>query len=92
MGSNCRNRTFGDCAVQVRDAEIDGPSIGVILCKDRNRVIVEYALRDSTKPMGVAKYELKTTRRLPKKLKDSLPTPRELKEELKKAKTGEKQG
>jgi len=77
---------------QVRDAEIDGPSIGVILCKDRNRVIVEYALRDSAKPMGVAKYELKTTRRLPQRLKDSLPTPQELKKELKKAKTAEKQG
>jgi hypothetical protein len=33
----------------------DRPSIGIILCKDRNEVVVEYALRDSGKPMGVAK-------------------------------------
>ena len=53
------------------------PAIGLILCKDRNRLIVEYALRDTAKPMGVARYRL-----LPANLKRSLPSPREFKELL----------
>lgn len=54
----------------------DNPSIGIILCKDRNEVIVEYALRDSGKPMGVAKYQLSTA--LPEQLRNELPTAEEL--------------
>jgi hypothetical protein len=38
--------------------ETDGPSIGIILCKGKNAVVVEYALRNSAKPMGVAEYRL----------------------------------
>ena len=34
----------------------DAPTIGIILCKQRNEMIVEYALRDTAKPMGVARY------------------------------------
>ena len=70
---------------QLRTPDIDSPSIGLILCKDHNRVIVEYALRNSSCPMGVAKYEIRTTRRLPKALKDSLPTLGEFRAEWKKA-------
>lgn len=51
----------------------DQPSIGLILCKERNRLVVEYALRDSTKPMGVATYRV-----LPRKLKGELPTARQI--------------
>lgn len=47
------------------------PSIGIILCKGRNRVIAEYALRDMHAPLGVATYRL--TAALPDALKDSLP-------------------
>ena len=54
----------------------DNPSIGIILCKDRNEVIVEYALRDSGKPMGVAQYRLSPA--LPDLLKDDLPTAEDL--------------
>jgi hypothetical protein len=50
----------------------DQPSIGIILCKTRNNVIAEYALRDTNKPMGVSTYQL--TESLPKQLKGSLPT------------------
>jgi predicted nuclease of restriction endonuclease-like (RecB) superfamily len=50
----------------------DGPSIGIILCKGKNEVIVEYALRDSAKPMGVAEYRLSAA--LPEVLKSELPT------------------
>ena len=51
----------------------DQPTIGLILCKERNRLVVEYALRDTTKPMGVATYRV-----LPRKLKGELPTARQI--------------
>jgi hypothetical protein len=51
----------------------DQPPIGLILCKERNRVLVEYVLRDTTRPMGVATYRV-----LPRKLKRELPTAREI--------------
>lgn len=54
----------------------DQPSIGIILCKAKNKVIVEYALRDTRKPIGVSGYKLTDT--LPKKLKGSLPSIKEL--------------
>jgi predicted nuclease of restriction endonuclease-like (RecB) superfamily len=59
----------------------DQPSIGIILCKSRDKVTVEYALRDTRKPIGVAEYRL--TAVLPPELKSSLPTVAELEEELK---------
>lgn len=36
----------------------DNPTIGILLCKSRNRVIVEYSLRDMHKPLGVAEYKI----------------------------------
>ncbi|MFY9641950.1 MAG: PDDEXK nuclease domain-containing protein [Rhodomicrobium sp.] len=62
---------------QLKHAD-DQPSIGVILCKGRNSVIVEYALRDTSKPMGVAAYRLTPAPALPRKLKRELPTSEEL--------------
>ena len=64
---------------QVRMAE-DNPSIGLILCKNRNNVIAEYALRDVGKPIGISRYELATT--LPDVLKKNLPTIEEMEAEL----------
>jgi nuclease YhcG-like protein len=58
----------------------DQPSIGIILCKAKNKVIVEYALRDNRKPIGVSGYKL--TGSLPKKLQGKLPTIKELEAEL----------
>jgi predicted nuclease of restriction endonuclease-like (RecB) superfamily len=49
------------------------PSIGIIMCKDKRRTIVEYALRDATKPIGVATYRI--VKRLPKELRGQLPAP-----------------
>jgi predicted nuclease of restriction endonuclease-like (RecB) superfamily len=60
---------------QVRQ-EDENPSIGIVLCKEKNRTIVEYALHDVRKPIGVATYEI--TRTLPKALKGQLPSPREI--------------
>ncbi len=56
------------------------PSIGLVLCKERNRVVAEYSLRGVSKPIGVAEYRLAES--LPKTLRDSLPTPEELEKEL----------
>jgi len=58
----------------------DKPSIGIILCKSRNKIIVEYALRDTTKPIGVSSYRL--TRALPEDIKGSLPSVEDLEREL----------
>ncbi len=58
----------------------DGPSIGIILCKGKNEVIVEYALRDAARPMGVAEYRLSDA--LPRALQAALPTPSELSREF----------
>ena len=58
----------------------DQPSIGIILCKTKNKVIVEYTLRDTQKPMGVSTYQL--TESLPKQLEGSLPTVEEFEAEL----------
>lgn len=58
----------------------DQPSIGLILCKGKNQVIVEYALRDMHTPIGVAEYRL--TQALPEEWKGSLPTIEELERTL----------
>jgi predicted nuclease of restriction endonuclease-like (RecB) superfamily len=54
----------------------ENPSIGIILCKEKNRTIVEYALHDAKKPIGVATYEI--TRTLPRELQGQLPRPEEI--------------
>jgi len=56
------------------------PSIGLILCKERNRVVAEYALRGMTQPIGVAEYRV--TEELPQRLRGRLPTVEELEKEL----------
>jgi predicted nuclease of restriction endonuclease-like (RecB) superfamily len=58
----------------------DNPSIGMILCKSKNKVIVEYALKDVRKPIGVAEY--KYTQKLPREYKGNLPTAAELESEI----------
>jgi hypothetical protein len=58
----------------------DGPSFGIILCKSRNDLIVEYALRDTAKSMGVSQYRLATV--LPDQLLGELPTLDEFAREL----------
>jgi predicted nuclease of restriction endonuclease-like (RecB) superfamily len=65
----------------------DQPSIGIILCKGRDNVVAEYALRDTMKPIGVSGYEL--TKALPESLKGSLPTIEQLEEELDRSEEGD---
>jgi len=54
----------------------ENPSIGIILCKDKKRMIVEYALRVSNKPIAVAKYKI--TDKLPSRLQKELPAPEQI--------------
>lgn len=65
----------------------DQASIGLLLCRNKNNTVVEYALRDVSKPMGVASYKL--TKQIPENLKSNLPTEQELKAILEKINTGQ---
>ncbi len=60
--------------------EHDNPTIGILLCKGKNKVVAEYALRDINKPMGISEYKL--TEAIPENLKGSLPSIEELEREL----------
>ena len=60
----------------------DKPSIGLLLVKEKNRLIAEYALRGYNKPMGIAEWETQITRALPDDLKPSLPSIEEIEREL----------
>lgn len=60
--------------------EQDNPTIGLLLCKTKNKVVAEYALSDINKPMGVSEYQL--TQALPDDLKSSLPSVAEIELEL----------
>jgi len=62
--------------------EDDKPTIGILLCRDKNNVEAEFALRDINKPMGISEFQF--TEVLPEELKSSLPTIEELEAELKK--------
>lgn len=65
---------------EVVKREEDNPSIGIILCKSKNKLIVEYALKDMSKPIGVSQYEIVQV--IPNDLKTSLPTIEEFEETL----------
>lgn len=58
----------------------DQPGIGLILCKAKNRIIAEYALRNMTTPMGIS--EFKHLENLPEQLKGTLPTIEEIEAEF----------
>ena len=61
----------------------DQPSIGLLLCKSKDKIIVEYALRDLQKPIGVADWEIKILDSLPDNLQGQLPSIKDLETELK---------
>ena len=66
------------------DAQIkhpqDSPTIGLLLCKSKNKVVAEYALRDKAQPLGVAEYQLVES--LPPELQSSLPSIEQIEREL----------
>ncbi len=62
-------------------ADEDNPTIGMLLCRDKNKIETEFALRDINKPMGVSEFTL--TEVVPDELKGSLPTVEEIEEDMK---------
>jgi predicted nuclease of restriction endonuclease-like (RecB) superfamily len=60
----------------------DKPTIGLMLCKTKNNIVAEYALRGYTAPIGVAEWKTAITASLPAELESSLPTVEELEAEL----------
>ena len=65
---------------ETRRSERDKPTIGILLCKTKDKLIAEYALSDISKPIGVSEYQL--TQSLPDSLKPSLPSIEELEAEF----------
>ncbi|MBQ7395773.1 MAG: DUF1016 family protein [Lentisphaeria bacterium] len=57
-------------------SEVDAPTIGLLLCKNKNKIVAEYALQDVRKPIGISEYEL--SRKLPENIQSQLPSVEEL--------------
>lgn len=60
--------------------DLDQPTIGLLICQDKNKVVAEYALKDMNKPIGIAEYKI--TDSIPQNLKGNLPSIEELEKEL----------
>jgi hypothetical protein len=58
----------------------DNPTIGLMICKNKNNIIAEYALKDINQPIGVSEYQL--SKLFPEEFKSSLPTIEEIEKEL----------
>ena len=65
----------------------DNPTIGLILCQEKDEVIAEYSLRNMSQPIGISEYEL--TEVLPKEFVSSLPTIEMIESEFSKVEQGE---
>ena len=61
-------------------SEHDNPTIGLLLCKSKNKIVAKYALGDKTQPMGIAEYKLLES--LPAELKNNLPSIEQIENEL----------
>ena len=59
----------------------DKPTIGLLLCKEKNGIEAEFALRDVNKPIGISEFII--AQNLPENLKSSLPTIEEIEEQFK---------
>lgn len=60
--------------------ENDNPTIGILICKDKDKIVAEYSLENYNIPLGISSYEL--NKLLPKELKNSLPSIEELERKL----------
>lgn len=60
----------------------ENPSIGIVICKEKQRTTVEFALKEINEPIGVATYKL--AHELPKELQSSLPSPQQIEQKLSK--------
>ena len=64
----------------MRNPAADGKTIGLLLCKNKNQVVAEYALEDNSKPLGIAEYQLVESP--PESLQTALPTIDQIEREL----------
>jgi hypothetical protein len=62
-------------------AKEDNPTIGILICKSKDNLLVEYSLKDINKPIGVSEYKL--TEKLPQNLKSVLPSIEQIEKEIK---------
>lgn len=60
----------------------DNPSIGLLLCKSKNNLVAEYALKDMSKPIGVSEYTI--AKNLPEELENQLPSVEDIENRIKK--------
>jgi predicted nuclease of restriction endonuclease-like (RecB) superfamily len=65
---------------EIKKAEHENPSIGIIICKSKNRTVVEYALKRTDTPIGIANYSI--SEELPERMKELLPSAEEIAERL----------
>ncbi|MBN2744978.1 MAG: DUF1016 family protein [Marinilabiliaceae bacterium] len=70
--------------------ESDNPTIGIILCQEKNKIEAEYALRGISQPIGVAEYQL--SRAIPENIKSDLPTIEDIEKELSTTLNGNERG
>ncbi len=61
-------------------SKTDNPSIGLILCKSKDKIEAEYSLKDINKPIGISEYQI--TKSIPDELKSKLPSIKEIEEQL----------
>ncbi len=66
----------------------DRPTIGLLLCRSKNKVVVEYALRHLKRPVGVSEWETQLVDQLPDELRSTLPSVADLEEELARSERG----
>ncbi|MDE6377444.1 MAG: PDDEXK nuclease domain-containing protein [Duncaniella sp.] len=73
--------TYMTAVNHILKTEVDNPTIGLLICKDKDNVLVQYALESSSQPIGVSEFQL--TKFIPDKFKSSLPSIEDLESELK---------
>ena len=80
FAKSCPECKIGQQSAAQIKASDDRPTIGLLLCKTKNKLVAEYALSGIEKPVGIAEYQL--VRALPQQLETCLPTIEELESEL----------
>ena len=74
-------RTYMTAVNHILKTEQDNPTIGLLICKDKDNVLAQYALESSSQPIGVAEFQL--TKFIPDEFKSSLPSIEDIESELK---------
>lgn len=72
--------TYVSSVNHILKGENDNPTIGILICKDKDKIVAEYSLENYNIPLGISSYEL--NKLLPKELKNSLPSIEELERKL----------